>query len=90
MGGAVLDGTCTHIDNQTVGMQKICPEDGVLHISYYENPGEGAPEVQADGKGPSTAGGNITTIGSSEGVLGWTATILAVSWQHTDRGTRVY
>ena len=47
MGGAVLDGTATQVDDQTMGMGEICPNDGLLHASHDKKKTcECAPQVQ--------------------------------------------
>ena len=43
-----------------------------------------ASQVQTDRKRPSTVGSNVAAIGGSEGVLRWTAMILAVGRKNTD------
>ena len=86
---AVLDGTTTQVDDQTMGMEEICPDDGLLHVSHDKNPCECAPQVQTDRERPSTVRSNVTAIGSSEVVLRCTTAILAVSRKNTNSGTRV-
>ena len=54
LGGAVLDGTTTQVDDQTMGMEEICPDDGLLHVSHDKSPCECAPQVQTDRDRPST------------------------------------
>ena len=89
LGGADLDGTTTQVDDQTMSMEEIFPDDGLLHVSHDKNPFECAPQVQTDRERPSTVRSNVTAIGGSEVVLRCTTAILAVSRKNTNSCTSV-
>ena len=89
LGGAALDGATTQVDDQTMGMEEICPDDGLLHVSHDKNPCECAPQVQTDCERPSTVRSNVTAIGGSKVVLRSMTAILAVSGKNTNSATRV-